>query len=269
MTLYSPTIRRYINIYTVFHPRQSKEMINFQTHQIVIVCFPRYAGGKFLINCLSMSAHAVFSDSRYAEAEFPQHVTEFDSRNVTDAMLWQRLIGDYYEDFKLACATDTLPASADLMHRWFSMELGCKKLFGVNPRLYHDVSTDAMKNQNFNNVIHTLSNQTDKKFFLVAHSQQDVVSMLAVWPNATVVRLHSFVNFQDLASQLKRGKSLITAEPVLTRPHLSFDVSTYFNKSAFMPALHDLYWQLKFTDFPALQIEKFYYRYAQLHGICQ
>lgn len=244
-------------------------MINFQTHQIVIVYFPRFAGGKFLINCLSMSAHGVFSDSRYAEAEFPQYVTEFHSSNVTDAVLWQRLLGDYYEDFKLACATDTLPASADLMNRWFSMELGCEKLFGVNPRLYNDVSTDAMKNQNFNNVIHTLSNQTDKKFFLVAHDRDTLSDMLAVWPNAIVVRLHSFVNFQDLASQLKCGKSLITAEPALTRPHLSFDVSTYFSKSAFMPALHDLYLQLKFTDFPAPQIEKFYDRYIQLHGIRQ
>ena len=41
--------------------------IDFNTNNIVIVFYPRFAGGKFLINCLGLSDDAVFQNAKLAE----------------------------------------------------------------------------------------------------------------------------------------------------------------------------------------------------------
>lgn len=241
-------------------------MIDFNTKNIIIVYFPRYAGGKFLINCLAMSRHAVFSRSRLAEAEFPDLLAHFDPKNLYDALILERMNRDYYNEFKLGFALETLPKNPDLIKYWTSYEYGCEQLYGTAIRNFQTLSMQDFKKQEFNNIISRLSH-SDKRFFLIAHTASEVPVMLKIWPNAQVVKLSNFSRFQELASKLKTAKVATTKNMVLDIPHLDFDVESYYSRAKFLSELNGLYQSLEFKDFPESQIATFWKQYTALHGI--
>jgi len=40
-----------------------KELVNFDTENLIIVCYPKNAGGKFLVNCLGLSDQSLFQSA--------------------------------------------------------------------------------------------------------------------------------------------------------------------------------------------------------------
>ena len=57
-------------------------MVNFKTCNLIIVAYPRMAGGKFLINCLALSNGAVLQDKIHATKDINGILTSSDKMNI-------------------------------------------------------------------------------------------------------------------------------------------------------------------------------------------
>lgn len=137
-------------------------MINFETENLVIVCFPQGAGGKFLINCLGLSSDAVLQCADLATAQLDNRFNPEDKINFLNHKI-QETSG-----------------------QWTDLDLGCFRLFGVDNRVYLDHPPDLVKKFFFNEVICELSN-SPKKIFIVAHCHTWIESYRSVWPNAKII----------------------------------------------------------------------------------
>ena len=84
-------------------------MINFNSDNPIIIQFPRFAGGKFISNCLSLSKHAVPQDKKLAE--------------------YLLLHPDDYQ-FRFDNLVKTLPPPHDMINWIAQYELGDNQLFG-------------------------------------------------------------------------------------------------------------------------------------------
>jgi hypothetical protein len=144
-------------------------MINFNTENLIIVCYPRHAGGKFLINCLGLSDNAVFQDSELVEKQLTGKF------NVNDKFLYLRS--------KLQ----------DTKNSWRDLDLGCNRLYGFRNLIYR-LGPEIVKNLDFNSVIDELSN-SNKKFFIVSHYPIEIWNHRRVWPNAKIIYFKNCANF--------------------------------------------------------------------------
>jgi hypothetical protein len=134
-------------------------MINFETENLIIVCYPQNAGGKFLINCLGLSTDAVFQDKNLASLQ---------------------LTGNYNTDNKIDYIRNKM---IQTQTSWSDLDLGCQQLFGINNETY---LTKIPESYSFANVISNLSH-SDYKFFLVAHSEEYLKQYIARWPNVKLI----------------------------------------------------------------------------------
>ena len=145
-------------------------MINFNTENLILVCYPNGAGGKFLINCLGLSNNAVFQDAELANKQL---LGEFD---VNDKFLYLK---NKIQNTKTS---------------WNDLGLGCRQFFGIGDENYNCHSPDVIKNLDFHSVINKLSND-DKKFFLVGHHPSSVERYRRVWQNAKIIYFKNCDNF--------------------------------------------------------------------------
>lgn len=163
--------------------------INFQTSNIVIVCYPASAGGKFLINCLGLSNDAVFQDSKLAE---------------------KQLNGEFSQEDKIQFLAARL-TDASTNCRWTDLGLGCTELFGIPNQVTTDHYAETIQQSAAHlDVIDTLSN-SDKKFFIVAHGLKMLDAHLGMWPNAKVIYFYNcqkFINFRAKKNAQKIWDSL-------------------------------------------------------------
>jgi len=161
-------------------------MINFDTENLIIVCYPGGAGGKFLINCLGLSDNAVFQDAILAGSQLNG---EFD---INDKFLYLK---NKIQNTK---------------NSWNDLNLGCGELFGIRNEMYCYYSSDIVKNLNFDSVVDELSNG-DKKFFIVAHYPSLVDRYRSVWHNAKIVyfvNCDNFIKFRGY-SYSKKWKNIM------------------------------------------------------------
>lgn len=123
--------------------------INFDSDRIVIVCYPQWAGGKFLINALGLSTRAVLQDADLATQDINGLLSQQDKFNT----LKNRLLN---------VVTD----------QWNDLGLGCIQLFGdyVNPL----------------EPIPTLSNSS-YHFFVVAHDYKQFSALYQQWNRAKII----------------------------------------------------------------------------------
>lgn len=260
---------------------------NFDTPNAVIVSFPSYAGGKFIMNCLSLSKDACPQDSE---------------------SLLHLLVNPEDYEYRLNKVLQTLPADNDL-ENWRSYEFGDLGLYG---RAFFSWRSKADTKSPVPDYISELS-RSRLKFFLTDHSGPPVTNkFLQVWPNATVIRLINSRQFQTLSVKLKKndynilenngnyseekynqirghdwpswstfeqncyraqGSELIQSEidsiyqwNTITNTVITFDVDgSIFDQSTFLTNLENLYTQLKLTDFNPALCAKFYQAYMKLH----
>ena len=151
-------------------------MIHFQSDRAIVLHYPRYAGGKFIGNCLSLSRHACAQHSALA-----QHL-------LTDPTDYQ---------YKFDTVMKTLPPSDDV-HSWINnYELGELDLFG--PAYFEWIngvpSTDST-------LIAAALSQSQIHFLLVGHPGQEA-NLLKIWPQATLITLINHDKFRSISKQLK------------------------------------------------------------------
>jgi hypothetical protein len=143
---------------------------HFTTDRLVIVYYPRGAGGKFLINALGLSNQSVLQDSNLAKQQYQGHLSTVDKLS---------LLIDRYQKKILDAG------------------LGCGRLFGVRGIRY-----PALKEYYpFNSFLQTI---IDNKlyFFIVAHNYNKLKNILEVWPNA---RLIYFINSAKFLEKFRSG----------------------------------------------------------------
>ena len=262
--------------------------INFESHNLVIIQFPSYAGGKFISNCLSLSKYCVPQDLKLAE---------YLLKNPANY------------DYRLAAVLDTLPTRSD-MKNWISKyELGDQQLFGsVHLKWREGDSAESDCNKTTN-----LLSNSYLKFFMVCHPMEQLFGLLKVWPNATIIRLINYNKFRSISHALKqldpisdgnycRSKYLELAGPdwptwqefeshnfntnslvnysadilneinqfykwyQVQNPQILFDIdNSIFDRDHFLTSMNKLYQNLGFDDFDPVLIEKFWQKYIDLH----
>ena len=175
--------------------------INFNSDNLIIMWYPRFAGGKFIMNCLSLSQHCVPMD-----IETCNHLLNFPD--------------DY--NYRLSKVIGTLPPKND-MHLWFNYEFN-------NAKFYDDPEPSTV-NHDWNNhsshesenllfarfkkgIIHNggidnrISNLIDKNIDFFAETRgnniEHITRYISLWPNAKIIKLINFEKFQLLAADKKQ-----------------------------------------------------------------
>ena len=152
-------------------------MVNYQSTNPVILQFTRFAGGKFIGQCLALSRHAVPQDK-----EMAKYLLE----NPTDYA------------YRVKCLTQTLPPSLEEMGDWINKyELGDTQLYGPAHQQWKTTGIPVA------NVVTELLSNSNQKFFIVNHAYEALPNLLNVWPNATIILFTNFRKFFDIAKVLK------------------------------------------------------------------
>ena len=137
--------------------------MNYETSKIIFVCFPPGAGGKFLINCLGLSDHAVLQHQHYL--------------NYTKTQKKKQLYNSISNHSKNS--------------KWKDIGLGCNQLLGdlqLNDTLEHGAILGKLEvGLPFNDTGVQLSNQTQKDFFYVCHDEETRATNVKVFPNANQI----------------------------------------------------------------------------------
>lgn len=136
---------------------------SLETEQLVIVCYPLLAGGKFIINSLGLSSDAVFSNADMAQKQIQGSLT---TQNKLD-----------YLHRKLD--------QAEQSGEWTDLDINCPDLFGVWTNDWYANYLDYTLSRT-NNVIDILS-KSHYKFFYIAHNTIILDQLLSVWPNARCI----------------------------------------------------------------------------------
>jgi hypothetical protein len=144
----------------------------------IILSFPRFAGGKFISNCLSSSKYCCPQDLYTAS---------------------QLLINPDDYDFRLQRVMTTLPTSKNDMLNWISkFEFGDMQMYGpVVKQWQSGVASTPTK---------LVGQLIDQKLslFLTAHGgDQSVRNLLDAWPGSTVIKLINHVAFSEISKNLK------------------------------------------------------------------
>jgi hypothetical protein len=181
---------------------------NFNSDNLLVMWYPQYAGGKFIMNCLSLSRHCV-----PLEAEACQHL----------------LIHPTDYKYRLDKILSTLPPKHK-MSQWLSYEFHTGNFYEQNYKsdsnLVHK-STNAVKSlaeHHFMPIISTFKRihsgmvreagidqlilqLIDKNidFFAESRGNVEVVKQyLLMWPNSKIIKLINFKKFQSLAADKKQ-----------------------------------------------------------------
>lgn len=143
----------------------------------VLMMFPRYAGGKFITNCLSLSRHALPQEARHAKYLI-EHPTDY--------------------DYRLAAVMSTLPSS-DNMDQWIGRyEFGDQQLYGS--AFLHWLHGEPNSADPF---LQDLL-QSGQKLFVTTHDGHRAVGrVLSVWPEASIIKLINHDRFRAIAQRLK------------------------------------------------------------------
>lgn len=260
-------------------------------NKFIIMSYPRFAGGKFISNVLSLSKHCCPQDRTMAE-----HLIAYPD--------------DY--SYRLNGVLKSLPPNKSDMIRWIQdYEFTEKNLYGTcifnKWQQGQDWKPDALIDE---------VSASGMYMFLTAHGgDMSVRALLNVWPDSLIVKLINHVKFGTISQKLKsndnvpidhyagnycRSKYELLAGPdwpdwktfesvgydirALPEYHLLieeiqkfynwhnvnnvflFDIdSCIFDGNLFLNATKKLYEDLNFTDFNPELVEKFWKSYISLH----
>lgn len=257
----------------------------------IICSFPRFAGGKFIGNCLALSKHFCPQDAKCAEYLIAHP-------------------DDY--NFRLNAVMSTLPHSRDQMADWITkFEFGDNRLYGTSHRTWlTGIKTSSTA------LVDTLIS-SGIKMLLTAHGGDEAVrNLLNMWPGATIVKLINHVEFSTISKKIKstdnlsledhagnyckskyltlaseswptweefesvgydirklNGYSSVADEILnfynwknINNPTFLFNIDNcIFNRTKFLTAMENLYRQLGLTDYNPDLTEKFWQSYMALH----
>jgi hypothetical protein len=250
--------------------------------------FPTYAGGKFIINVLTLSKYTLIMNNKSIDY-LSKHPDDY--------------------DYRLNTVLKTLPASSHDMKRWV------KTYEFSDIQFYGNIFDQWEKGEVIsNNAILDIENR-DMLFFMTTHSIASMNNLLCNFPKATVVSLVNFDQFQQLSYKKKdsgfrkidnanecfekfnllRGKSWPSWEefysigynisklthkyssgileeihefyPInIKQKHLIFDVdSCILNEKLFIRQAQKLYTEMNLDDFNESLVRHYWKKYISLH----
>lgn len=145
--------------------------MQYPNAQIIIAHYPRFTGGKFLLNCLGLSHKVTLQDYRCLLLQLNNRLNPEQKCNL--------LIK------KLNYASNNL--------KWNDLGLGCYKLFGLENSVDYDHVFE-----NNSNILSPLLSQASLagiKLPLVSSGLDLLYSQLRVWPNAKIIKLINYTRF--------------------------------------------------------------------------
>lgn len=264
-------------------------MTDFQTTNAVILSYLPFAGGKFLSNCLALSKHACPQDLSAAEylLESPDDYDfrlktvlrslpprdqlklwknfEFGDRNLFGQAVDHWCRGQSHESneitqrlsrsgMKFFLVNHSMDAS-DLLKVWTQATI----IRFINFRKFQDLSI-SIKNQTIPQDRFSISgNYCQEKYELLRGPD---------WPDWQSFEQHGYDAKQLTSLDIAVQQEISTFYRLhhMKNQVLLFNVDQcYLNQDQFMPAVKELYQQLKFTDFQPELVEFFYNKYMALH----
>jgi hypothetical protein len=221
-------------------------MINYSTDRIIIVCYPFWVGGKFLINSIGLSDHAVFPDIN---------------------LIKQQMVGNFTPADKLGHLLEKL---TNVTHSWNDLEFGFNTMFGITHKQLDSIPLYQKQNlSKFAYVIPTLIKESkpldyivnSNKYFLIETPNVDELNEhLKVWPNATVILFdRNFNKFKqwrrpDLSSESENWySSSINTDKIFT-----WNADDYLDANTTIDKIEELYIKLGIPDFDQSNIQQYY-----------
>ncbi len=211
---------------------------------VVIVYYPNYAGGKFVINCLGFNEKFCPSISLL--------------RNTDN----QHLPVEQQLESKIPSILKTLPPDKQSCRQWGSYELQCGDFWGDHAEgLLKDPDTVESK-------IYNISKQilADHYGFLIAHNQKVLGQCQNYFSKARTIRLENYKEFRSRAVRLKMG-----LPPPFgnlnehVRADFSFDMSTVFEWEKFLAELTRCVEFFECEPVFDSRLKSFYQDYLSLH----
>ena len=202
-----------------------------QDKNIVIVHYPGYAGGKFIINCLGFN-----------ERCYPSIL----SNDLT------------YAD-KIPKLFATIPPSHEECKNWLNYELSCGSFW-----------PDRLNNIDFNQEIrlsdHARQTLNSKYCFMVTHGSMDLHRIKTQFPNAKHLELVNYDKFIEIAMTIKTGSYEPLAYKPPPRGDFLFDIdSNIFDWDNFYPELVRCCQWLGIPPNFDPRLKEFYTAYMTLH----
>ena len=214
-------------------------------HNLIVVHFNSYAGGKFFINCLAHNP-GILPGLCVAS---PIH--------TYDSWLFKNL--DDFAQRKIARINSTIPPVGE-MSKWPSYELGCTQFWG-------GLISQIIKGQDPSPESITLLK--DNICFIVNHGVADsnIEQIVNIWPNARHIVLHNYTKFQTVAAKLKSGKYSISEVTILDNPaFFNVDVdNTYTTVNSVKLAVSNCIKWLGLDDKLHVNLDSYIKRYLALH----
>lgn len=277
--------------------------VNFLTDKVVIFYYPSFAGGKFIMNCLSLSQHAV-----------PQNrqVASYLLKNPTDYT------------YRLNAVLSTLPPN-DKMKEWRNgWEFGDTDFWQGDPLTQMNILKQGIThNKSVDSFISEVI-ENNMYFFLASHGGgiSRVKKYVDLWKNAKIIGLINYSKFWNIAINLKGNKNDLPklvnyagndckekyqilkgskwpdwqifeqchydVDKLVNYVTISNDIkeemknfyqwdqiknqifcldvdNSYFNKEIFLDTIKQLYNWLGFSDYDRNLIEQYYHQYMMLH----
>lgn len=144
----------------------------FDYSNINHVLYPKNAGGKFLINCLSLNDRAVFQDQKLAQQQLNGNFT------INDKL-------DYiYRHMEIAKQTGN----------WTDLELGDKQLFNMRTDFYIDTFVEIVKKKLETPIIQDCI-ANNLHLFTTVHNFNILENLLKIWPNGKLIVFKNYENF--------------------------------------------------------------------------
>lgn len=231
--------------------------MNFNSPNVILVYYPAFAGGKFIINSLSLSRHCIIADPRFAEQDLAY--SKFD---------------DSFYKFKLDCVLKSLP-SPDQIHNWRLYEFREWQFAGIMNNEYGSRSTADLKQHPFNPLL-VRAVDSGRHHCFVSHYYDVTRGFKQVWTNAQIISLVNWNRFVKLAGKLKADSTdnidahldyLLDHPSTLPWPALIYDVDhSIFSRENHLQAMQILYQALNWDDFDADLTGEYYDQYRWLHG---
>jgi hypothetical protein len=224
--------------------------INFETPNIILVMYPNFAGGKFLINCLGLSDDAVLQNQDFAK---------------------KQLIGKFSQQDKINYIFDKLEKHKPNL-AWNDLGLGCRRLFNYNYLNY--ASIDSLDINNFNDVVMSLS-QGNKKFFHVGHNFDNLVNFRNIWKNSKIILFKNTPTFRKLrlggskrpnlnSTWDNKADSFFVDRDFKKNMLCTFDNNVYLNEEKTLNEVKKIYDILNLSGFNEQAISEYYRKWIKI-----
>mgnify|MGYP007072282348 FL=1 len=247
--------------------------INYNSYNPVIIQFPRFAGGKFISNCLALSKYAVPQDATTANylLDHPddynyrfKQVTKTLPATVAEMRNWinNYEFGDRQQESSLAQLSNSglnfflvahQPSNTtELLTLWKN----AKVIILTNFRQFSNISCE--RKANGETIEGVSGNYCVEKYTLLKGSS---------WPTWDEFNAAKFdvINISNLPISIRDEISNFYP-PNPGAATLGFDIdNSIFDKSKFLSAMETLYHQLAYNDFNRQLVGDFWQSYMDLH----